>query len=222
MSKAKKSVPKPPSPSPGAALSPEFVRRIQHLRELAAKHSDYPAGCRQAVDAVVKAMKTQKLFEACGNKCEAGKLLFDCQVAGSFDLRAIYRGSPKHKNRPAQGDKGTLCPEWTHAPLGSDVERHPWTDSLAAELFQQAVQNQWTLDGRTFYATKDGVPFAARSTNDGSYHGYPIAWEQIPSEIKDLWLDQGLVKRRDLRSVISRSDLENDISHYLLKKSGDR
>src|SRR5882757_3333768 len=57
-------------------------------------------------------------------------------------LQPIYVGNPKHKNRPARGPKGTLCPEWTHrtphAGLGDDVLAHPWDQTEASRLFNAA------------------------------------------------------------------------------------
>src|SRR5271156_22314 len=46
-----------------------------------------------------------------------------------------YRGSLKHKNRPALGRKGTLCPEWTHNVTGvgfnTDTFAHNWKGPVA-------------------------------------------------------------------------------------------
>lgn len=49
------------------------------------------------------------------------------------------------------------------------------------------------------YATARGIAFVAQKTNDGSWHGYPEAWNKIPSELKDGWLEAGRVTARDLR-----------------------
>ena len=112
----------------------------------------------------------------------------------------IYRGSSKHKNRPADGQKGTLCPEWTHKTslggLGTDVRAHDWTKTRAAALFADARVDE--AGGRR-YATAEGIAFEAKSTADGSWHGFPIPWESVPVGIKNSWLRSKAVSRRNLK-----------------------
>lgn len=112
-----------------------------------------------------------------------------------------YRGSEKHKNRPSQGAKGTLCPEWTHAtPEGSyenDPFKHKWAQTEAQKLFQAAVQHP---EGEErCYATKNGIAFEAKPTNDGTWHGYPIPWKNVPISIVDQWLENGDVTNRQFK-----------------------
>ena len=118
-----------------------------------------------------------------------------------------YRGSPKHKQRPAEGRKGTLCPEWTHAAgrerLGNDMFAHKWAKTLAHELFVKSEESV-TEPGRR-YATANGMAFEAKPTNDGTWHGYPVPWEAVPSDLKDKWRDEGRVKRSDLRRYLSKA-----------------
>jgi hypothetical protein len=106
-----------------------------------------------------------------------------------------YRGSSKHKNRPANEQKGTLCPEWTHpTPAGgfaTDVHEHDWQATEAALLFASAYVHPTT--GRR-YASAGGVAFEAKPTADGTWHGYPIPWESVPAEIRKHWLAEGVVK----------------------------
>jgi hypothetical protein len=112
----------------------------------------------------------------------------------------IYRGSSKHKNRPTGEQKGTLCPEWTHrTPIGgfgTDVHTHDWEQTRAARLFAGATEDE--ASGRR-YATAEGIAFEAKSTADGSWHGFPIPWESVPVEIKNSWLRSNAVSRRDLK-----------------------
>jgi hypothetical protein len=110
---------------------------------------------------------------------------------------ATYRGSPKHKNRPALGRKGTICPEWTHAGLGTGVEDHNWDETEAHGLF---MGSEYDPDGSgKVYATARGVAFAAQATADGSWHGYPVSWDEVPAELKDRWRKEKRVSARDLR-----------------------
>src|ERR1700722_2083983 len=107
-----------------------------------------------------------------------------------------YRGSSKHKNRPADEQKGTLCPEWTHQTsaggFATDPHAHDWAATRAAELFAGAVVDQ--ASGRR-YATAEGIAFEAKPTADGTWHGFPICWESVPVAIKNDWLRSGAVKK---------------------------
>jgi hypothetical protein len=127
----------------------------------------------------------------------------------------IYRGSSKHKNRPADEQKGTLCPEWTHATSAggfqTDVHAHDWARTEASELFSTSC-----VDGATGrrYASKRGIAFEAKSTADGTWHGYPIPWESVPAAIKDKWLADGVVTRRQTRAFFK---FEKGDIHWALK-----
>jgi hypothetical protein len=124
-----------------------------------------------------------------------------------------YRGSPKHKNRPGTGRKGTLCPEWTHTAghqgFNGDPFNHEWEATSAHQLFAQATT---TANDRR-YATARGIAFEAKPTADGSWHGYPVAWEAIPPAVLEQWLIDGKVTRRDLRQ--NRHHAPTDI-HWAL------
>lgn len=119
-----------------------------------------------------------------------------------------YRGSAKHKSRPGNGAKGTICPEWTHdstfGGLGSDMHRHDWAGTEASKLFDRAVP----YGGRRF-ATARGLAFEAKPTADGTWHGFPIPWESVPPSLTEAWLEKGLVDRRMTRMF--RNFEQNDI-----------
>ena len=133
----------------------------------------------------------------------------------------VYLGSTKHKNRPADGQKGTLCPEWTHRTaarqgLGNDMTRHDWSSTPAYELLRCSELDP-EGSGRRF-ATERGIAFAARDSNDGTWHGYPIPWQQVPAALKDRWLAAGVVRKRDLRRYMDKPD--GDI-RWALESDGD-
>lgn len=112
-----------------------------------------------------------------------------------------YRGSQKHKNRPARGRKGTFCPEWTHNYAGGRYENNPsdhaWDRTLAHEIFEQSEADP---DGSAKrYATMRGIAFAAQETGDGTWHGYPEAWNNVPAALKDKWLEEGKVTTKSLK-----------------------
>lgn len=111
-----------------------------------------------------------------------------------------YRGSVKHKNRPIDVRKGTLCPEWTHESsrggFQSDPYSHDWKDTQANELFDSSVLSE---DGRRRFATARGIAFEAKPTGDGTWHGYPIPWEHVPANILSDWKSSQKVSRRDIK-----------------------
>jgi hypothetical protein len=122
----------------------------------------------------------------------------------------LYRGSSKHKNRPANEQKGTLCPEWTHqTPAGgfaADPRAHDWAATSAAKLFEGAIVDE--ASGRR-YATAEGIAFEARKTADGTWHGFPIPWENVPAAIKNDWLRSRAIDKRQTKRYF-RFD-KNDI-----------
>lgn len=117
-----------------------------------------------------------------------------------------YRGSLKHKNRPAHGRKGTICPEWTHSGtngvLATDPHLFDWTGTPAVAMFKSATIAQ---DGRR-YGTQRGIAFEAKPTADGTWHGFPIPWEDVPAAIKDDWLDKKLVNGSQVKRYLSRPE----------------
>lgn len=132
----------------------------------------------------------------------------------------VYQGSPKHKNRPARGRKGTLCPEWTHSTpnggLGTDVDDHPWHLTEAHRLLLDS--EPCPEDSGRRYATARGVAFVAVRTDDKTWHGYPLPWQDVPAELKDRWREQGLVTRRDLNRYLDKAP--GDI-HWALETDDD-
>jgi len=131
----------------------------------------------------------------------------------------LYRGSSKHKNRPADEQKGTLCPEWTHQTsaggFATDPHAHDWAATKAAELFAGAVVDK---SSGLRYATAEGIAFEAKLTRDGTWHGFPIPWVNVPFAIKNDWLHSEVVTRRQMKKYFSFD--KNDI-HWAMT-TGDR
>ena len=121
-----------------------------------------------------------------------------------------YRGSNKHKNRPTSEQKGTLCPEWTHdtedGGYSHDPAKHVWTKTLAHQLFAGAIPPS---DNKRRYATKYGIAFEAKPTENGSWHGYPVPWEAVPPDIVSQFVDSGLVTRRQVKKHLQKD--RNDL-----------
>ena len=62
-------------------------------------------------------------------------------------------------------------------------------------MFLNAEQSN---DGRK-YATQRGIAFEAKPSADGTWHGYPLPWDDVPAVIKNAWHDAGLVHPADLK-----------------------
>lgn len=122
--------------------------------------------------------------------------------------KSDYRGSLKHKNRPARGRKGTCCPEWTHETaeegFAGNVDAHDWTNTWAHKLFERAAVDESAPDRR--FATERGIAFEAKPTNDGTWHGYPVPWEEVPADLKDRWLAEGALTKKELRYYLKRNE----------------
>jgi hypothetical protein len=99
------------------------------------------------------------------------------------DVQAIlYEPNPKHKEPWQPGRKGTLCPEWSH--------------NQALSLLRLSVP---VLKGNRRYATINGVAFCGQEHRPGVWHGYPIAWEAVPTKILRQWVKEGKVTRKQVR-----------------------
>ena len=118
-----------------------------------------------------------------------------------------YRGTIKHKRWRPGGGYGTLCPSWTHdAPaqgFAGDPFDHPWQETRAHAMLKESVLAK---DGRR-YATREGIAFAAVASGDGTWHGYPVPWQDVPRNVRDAFVREGRVTRRETRKVVDRRDV---------------
>lgn len=110
-----------------------------------------------------------------------------------------YRGIIKHKQWQPGGGFGTLCPDWTHRAEGrgfaGDPFNHRWQSTIAHELFEEGVDD---AQGHR-YAARRGIAFKAQPSNDGTWHGYPLPWHDVPPDIQDILIEKGQATRRDIR-----------------------
>ena len=111
----------------------------------------------------------------------------------------LYRGILKHKEWRPNGGFGTLCPKWTHQAgergFAGDSYAHPWHLTFAHQLFCNSIAD---AAGHR-YAARNGIAFKAQPTNDGTWHGYPIPWHEVPLDIQDDLVGQGQATRRDMK-----------------------
>ncbi|MDR3440130.1 hypothetical protein [Telmatospirillum sp.] len=119
-------------------------------------------------------------------------------TAGNWPDVLIYRGSPKHKNWQSGGGFGTICPNWTHEADGrgftGDTDRHAWNRTKAHALFVEAFER----DGRR-WSTAGGIAFTALRSADGTWHGFPIPWDEVPEDVQHHLLEKGDVTRREIK-----------------------
>lgn len=120
------------------------------------------------------------------------------------DLR--YRGSIKHKRWRPGGGFGTLCPRWTHKTssrgFAGNPNRHPWKQTQAHAMLTESV-----LEGGRRYATREGIAFVAVPSGDGTWHGYPVPWQDVPQQVRDAFVNEDRVTRRQTRQTVGRADI---------------
>jgi hypothetical protein len=114
-------------------------------------------------------------------------------------LRPRYKGSRKHKDWRPGGGFGTICPNWTHTTeaggFAGDPEAHAWPQTAA----QQLLANSTVDDRGARYAAARGIAFRAYPSGDGTWHGYPVPWAEVPPNIQDRLVHARQVERRELR-----------------------
>ena len=94
------------------------------------------------------------------------------------DMR--YELNPKHKEPWQRGRKGSLCPEMP--------------EHLAQELLNESVEY-----GRKRYACHEGRAFCAQEHRSDRWHGYPVSWNEVPPKLKNAWILEGKVTRRQTK-----------------------
>ena len=96
-----------------------------------------------------------------------------------------YESNPKHKEPWQPGRRGSLCP--------------PETRGIAAQLLRESE-----LAGTRRYAVYEAKAYCAMQHEDDVWHGYPIAWEEVPRSIIDKWINAGRIKKSDVRKSKSK------------------
>lgn len=88
------------------------------------------------------------------------------------------------------------------------MSRHEWEATIAAQLLASSLVDPEGSGKR--YATARGMAFVAHDTQDGTWHGYPIPWNDVPAELKDIWAGSGQVTRRHLKTYgeFARGDID--------------
>jgi len=97
----------------------------------------------------------------------------------------VYEPNPKHKPIPTPGRHGSICP--------------PHADGSALLLVSD-------LHGGKRYATDGSYAYCAQQhdANRGAWHGYPVAWEEVPPTLVTQWIVEEKVERRTIRQAKRR------------------
>jgi hypothetical protein len=98
----------------------------------------------------------------------------------------MYEPNPKHKLPWARGRRGSICPVVDAQAL-----------LATSETTSAAPAKRFATDGRMAFC---GVQHAA-----GRWHGYPVTWKEVPGALRQKWLDEGRVKRSDVRAFWDRT-----------------
>ena len=91
-----------------------------------------------------------------------------------------YESNPKHAHAWQRGRRGSLCPREVRAK--------------ASELLAGSE-----LVGSRRYAVYRTQAYCAAEHRPGVWHGYPVAWQNVPKSVRDLWRKEGRVRRRDMQ-----------------------
>lgn len=116
-----------------------------------------------------------------------------------------YVGSRKHKRWTPGGANGSICPDFTHVVQGRSFGRvepeawRGWPRTVAQRLLTNSV-----LHGRKRYAAERGIAFCAQETNDGTWHGYPVPWKQVPTDVRQRLIATGQATPGDIRRNLRR------------------
>ena len=96
-----------------------------------------------------------------------------------------YVPNDKHKHPWQPGRKGTLCP----ADLAVTAQQL-LDESLDSPKWPQ---RRWATDGRRAFCA---LPTRAETDE---WHGYPVPFDQVPSDVLRRWEHEGRISRRVLR-----------------------
>ena len=98
----------------------------------------------------------------------------------------VYEPNPKHKLPWARGARGSLCPA---------IDAQGLLDG--SETSTAAPAKRFATDGRS--------AFCAVQHHPGRWHGYPVSWKEVPTPLRQKWLNEGRVRRSDVRAFWDRT-----------------
>ncbi len=92
----------------------------------------------------------------------------------------VYEPNEKHKLPWARGARGSLCPQVDAQALLN-----------TSETTVQAPSKRFATDGCRAFCGQEHAP--------ARWHGYPVGWKEVPEPLRQKWLNEGRVRRSDVR-----------------------
>jgi len=180
----------------GAALVPDFVQQPARRREDVAVYVNRGLDASRADEGLEVGVAEGEGDGASGvavalldSRSPLSRMA--CQQSGDGDAGAAsprqsrramtYEGSPKHREPWQPGRRGSLCPR--------EIELHEAQRLLAGSVCVGAAR----------YATWRGQAFCAREHRTGFWHGYPVAWREVPPVVRLEWVRSRLVSKSEVR-----------------------
>ena len=63
------------------------------------------------------------------------------------------------------------------------------------------------LEGGRRYATRRNIAFVAVPSGDGTWHGFPLPWQDVPRNVRNAFVRAGRVTLRETRRTVDRGDI---------------
>jgi hypothetical protein len=95
-----------------------------------------------------------------------------------------YAGNPKHKRGRNRGRRGSYCP-----------------GDINASQAQKLLDNGVVENDRKRFGTDGQRAFCAYCHDQvkNEWHGYPVAWYEVPPPIRKQWIEDGTIKAKVVR-----------------------
>ncbi|MBT9545097.1 MAG: hypothetical protein IV090_06885 [Candidatus Sericytochromatia bacterium] len=103
----------------------------------------------------------------------------------SIDDELTYDSSGYRKHKRPEG-WGSLCPE--------DLDEDP-----------EVLLNSGVLVGKQRYNVSGKYAFAAQNHHGSNWHGYPIAWKNLPTEAKNELISSGRLDRKTYDKALRKN-----------------
>lgn len=96
-----------------------------------------------------------------------------------------YEANDKHKFPWQRGARGSLCP----SEIGQKDAQALLDDS---QLSPKRPGKRYATDGERAYC--------AMEHSVDKWHGYPVGWKEVPTQIRMQWLAEGKIDNRAVKS----------------------
>lgn len=131
-----------------------------------------------------------ELAQKCADRCFSG----GAGQATKAVTKRIYEASERHCEPITAQNPGVKCPKWS------------------VEVAQELLDSAFPV-GRRLQATHGGVGFVGMRTRTSGdveiWHGYPEAWDKMDQKLKQKWLEEGLISKKDLRTYRTRENVRD-------------